>query len=67
MPLYGYKCTECGAEFEKLMSLKEHYDDGIQIFCLDCGSGENTLLMSRTSFSLKGGGWYKDGYSKTNN
>ena len=27
------------------------------------GKGELKKMISQTSFSLKGGGWYKDGYS----
>ena len=64
MPLYAYRCDNCGAQFEKLMSLKERCDKSTLIFCPDCGCGEHTPLLSRTSFALKGGGWYKDGYSK---
>ena len=32
--------------------------------CPDCGCLDVTRVVSRTNFSLKGGGWYKDGYTK---
>lgn len=67
MPLYAFKCTDCGSEFEKLMSVKQKCDSETVIFCPECGCPENKALLSRTSFSLKGGGWYKDGYSKPEN
>jgi len=31
--------------------------------CPECGS-KARRIMSQTSFTLKGGGWYKDGYTK---
>ena len=65
MPLYRYKCNDCNEVFEKIMSLSERYKDKVVIVCPDCGSEENSSLMSRTSFTLKGSGWYKDGYQKS--
>ena len=32
--------------------------------CPNCGK-EIKRIISQTSFALKGGGWYKDGYSST--
>ena len=62
MPLYRYQCKNCKAEFTKLMTFRERENKNTQIFCPECGSDENTPLINRTSFSLKGKGWYKDGY-----
>jgi predicted nucleic acid-binding Zn ribbon protein len=44
------------------MSLREREDKNTHIFCPACGYSECTPLINKTSFSLKGGGWYKDGY-----
>ena len=33
--------------------------------CPDCG-GKLLKKLSATAFQLKGGGWYKDGYSSSN-
>lgn len=67
MPLYGYRCTECNTEFEKLLSFKERNDRKTVISCPECSCEDSVPLISKTSFSLKGGGWYKDGYSKSEN
>ena len=63
MPLYAFKCTNCDTEFEKLMSIRQRYDGETDIVCPECGCIENTPILNKTSFSLKGGGWYKDGYT----
>ena len=66
MPIYQYRCTNCDTEFTKFMSIREKYSKVTQIFCPACGSIEHTPMISKTSFSLKGKGWYKDGYVKEN-
>ena len=62
MPMYEYRCQKCGTEFEKLLRLSE-CDDPQSCPNEDCGEAETKRLVSRTSFSLKGGGWASDGYS----
>lgn len=59
MPIYEYRCQTCGHEFEKLQRIS---DRPIKK-CPDCG-GATEKLFSLSSFSLTGGGWYSDGYSK---
>jgi len=58
MPVYEYACAECGRHFEELQKVS----DKPLKKCKICG-GTLQRLISQTSFSLKGGGWYKDGYS----
>ena len=58
MPLYEYVCKNCNHEFEVLQSFS---DDPIKV-CESCGKEEVVKKISRTTFSLKGGGWYKDHY-----
>ena len=67
MPLYRYRCINCEIDFEKIMSITEKCDDKTQVLCPSCGSIEVIPLLSKTSFSLKGEGWYKDGYQKKDN
>ncbi|MAY80527.1 MAG: transcriptional regulator [Deltaproteobacteria bacterium] len=59
MPIYEYGCERCGHAFERLQKIS---DDPIKD-CPECeGTGTVKKLVSRTSFVLKGGGWYKDHY-----
>lgn len=62
MPMYEYRCPKCGTQFEKLVRLSEAEDP--QACPNDsCDEKAAKRLISRTSFSLKGGGWASDGYS----
>ena len=62
MPIYEYKCESCGNEFEELMKINAPAPP-----CPACGGEDVGRLVSRTSFVLKGGGWYKDGYTGKSN
>jgi len=59
MPIYEYQCGKCGHEFEREQRIVE---DPIKK-CPKCRSLQAKRLISRTSFVLKGGGWYNDLYS----
>ena len=59
MPIYEYGCAVCGHTFERLQKVS---DDPVTD-CPECmEKGAVKKLVSRTSFVLKGGGWYKDHY-----
>ena len=58
MPLYEFKCSKCGSIYEKL----QMFEDEAPRCALD--DKRTDRIISRTSFVLKGPGWYKDGYSK---
>lgn len=58
MPLYEYECQACEQVFEVQQKIS---DDPLKS-CPEC-QGEVKKLMSMSSFQLKGGGWYADGYS----
>jgi len=58
MPIYEYACGKCEAEFEA----EQRITDAPLKKCPECGSKRVKRLISRTSFALKGGGWYADGY-----
>lgn len=60
MPIYEYLCTSCGEKLELLQKITDAAPDT----CPSCkGSQTMTRQVSRTSFQLKGGGWYADLYS----
>ena len=62
MPTYEYECTK-GHQFE----VEQRITDDPLTRCQLCRS-KVTRLISASTFILKGGGWYSDGYgsSKTN-
>ena len=57
MPLYEYKCLEC----ENVIEVLQKLNDRPLRKCKLC-SGKLEKLISRTSFQLKGGGWFAHGY-----
>jgi putative FmdB family regulatory protein len=59
MPVYEYACEKCGHEFEAEQRIS---DDPIRT-CPKCRARKVKRLISRTSFVLKGSGWYSDLYS----
>ena len=61
MPIYEYACEKCDHEFEREQRIT---DDPVKT-CPKCRSRRVKKLISRTSFVLKGGGWYADAYSST--
>ena len=64
MPIYEYKCENCGHEFEEMLHFSER-DVPINTPCpFPTCCGKVHLKMSLGSFHLKGDGWAKDGYGK---
>lgn len=59
MPIYEYKCSACEKQFE----LQRKFSDPPLSDCPECGKGPVAKLLSRSSFALKGSGWYKSGYA----
>jgi len=57
MPIYEYRCNICNIQFD----LRQKFSDPPADRCPTCG-GTVRKLVSAASFSLKGGGWYGDGY-----
>lgn len=57
MPIYEYKCTKCGKEFE----LFQNITDPALKRCKFC-KGPVNKLISMSSFHLKGSGWYVTDY-----
>ena len=57
MPTYEYSCTSCGT-----FDVEQRITEPALSTCDKCG-GPVRRLISRSSFALRGGGWYADGYS----
>jgi len=58
MPIYEYRCAECGHELEKLQKIS----DAPLTECPACGKPALQKLVSAAGFRLKGGGWYETGF-----
>ncbi|MBC8209059.1 MAG: zinc ribbon domain-containing protein [Desulfobulbaceae bacterium] len=61
MPVYEYECSDC----KKIFEVQQRMADKPLTGCPEC-EGSVKKLMSMSSFQLKGGGWYADGYASTN-
>lgn len=62
MPIYEYVCKQCG----KLTDVLQKMNDPSPDACPGCGAkGPLERVISRTSFVLKGGGWYSDLYGSS--
>ena len=59
MPTYEYRCNACGKNFE----YQQRMSDDDLVTCEACGQPKLEKLISRTAFTLKGSGWYRDLYS----
>ncbi len=58
MPIYEYKCAECGARLEKMQKIS---DEPLTV-CEVCG-GRLEKQWSLSGFQFKGAGWYVTDYS----
>jgi putative FmdB family regulatory protein len=54
MPIYEYRCTECGRQTEALQRLS----DAPLVDGPACGKPALQKLVSAAGFQLKGSGWY---------
>ena len=54
MPIYGYRCAECGEEHEALQKVSEPP----LTLCPACGKPALQKQLSAAGFQLKGSGWY---------
>jgi putative FmdB family regulatory protein len=60
MPLYEYKCANCGKRFEKI----QKFSDAPLTVHEECGSGPVERLISVSALQFKGSGWYVNDYAK---
>lgn len=61
MPLYAYRCTECGHRFEKI----QHFRSKPELVCPNC-QGLLERPLTAPAFKFKGSGWYVNDYAGKN-
>lgn len=59
MPLYEYRCSKCGKNFDVL----QKFSDAPLTTHENCG-GSVERVLSAPAFQLKGSGWYATDYGK---
>jgi len=62
MPIYEYKCQNCGHYFEILQRISEEPLST----CPECKKNALKKLVSAPNFRLKGEGWYETDFKKDN-
>ena len=62
MPIYEYRCEDCGHELEALQKVS----DAPLTDCPACGRPALKKLISAAGFRLKGGGWYETDFKQGN-
>ncbi|RPH35772.1 zinc ribbon domain-containing protein [bacterium] len=50
MPVYDYKCTDCGTVYDIFHKVREIPED---VICPSCSSRKHTRLLSAPNFSMK--------------
>lgn len=58
MPLYAYRCTQCGNRFEKIQS----FNSEPETVCPKCG-GPVERPLTAPGLQFKGAGWYVNDYA----
>jgi putative FmdB family regulatory protein len=59
LPIYEYRCRQCGEQFEKI----QKFTDPLLTTCGSCG-GELERLLSPPALQFKGSGWYVTDYAR---
>jgi putative FmdB family regulatory protein len=54
VPIYEYQCANCNHKLECI----QRVDDNPLLTCPNCNTDNLRKLVSKTSFRLKGSGWY---------
>jgi putative FmdB family regulatory protein len=54
MPIYAYRCAECGFAKDVLQKIS----DPVLTVCLSCGKPSFKKQVTAAGFQLKGTGWY---------
>jgi putative FmdB family regulatory protein len=60
MPIYEYRCENCGHQLEALQKMS----DAPLSVCPECGRSTLKKALSAAGFRLKGGGWYETDFKR---
>jgi putative FmdB family regulatory protein len=58
LPLYAYRCTQCGHRFEKI----QNFSAAPEVACPKCG-GLLERPLTAPALQFKGAGWYINDYA----
>lgn len=62
MPIYEYRCDQCGHELEAIQSMS----DAPLTDCPQCSTSALQRKISAAGFRLKGSGWYETDFKSGN-
>jgi putative FmdB family regulatory protein len=60
MPIYAYRCEDCGHELDALQKIS----DAPLSDCPECGAPALKKQITAAAFRLKGAGWYETDFKK---
>ena len=61
MPLYSYRCENCGVQFDR----RQHYDEPALRTCPECGRRTLHKLIGPVGIVFKGSGFYSTDHRST--
>lgn len=60
MPTYGYRCPECGHEYDRFQKI----NDATRAPCPECGTPGDRLISGGAGLVFKGSGFYETDYKR---
>lgn len=60
MPIYAFRCEQCGHSFDRLQKLSDPDPET----CPSCNAASVKRALTAPSFRLAGGGWYETDFKK---
>ncbi len=60
MPIYAFRCVDCGHSFDRLQKLSDADPEA----CPACGAAAVKRQLTAPSFRLSGSGWYETDFKK---
>lgn len=61
MPIYQYRCSDCGHELEALQKMS----DAKLVDCPECHAPSLQKQITAAAFKLKGTGWYETDFKNS--